>query len=274
VSTPIIFGLVPSVNPDSAAGALEDLATHLGETISAEVSGRILQNPDQLVAEMERDRVHVAWMSPALLVLAEEHIQLRPIVSTVRGDKTAYRAVMFVHGGTRFQSIEELKGRTAAWVDPSSAAGYLYPRLHLAARGIDPTTFCGNELVLGSHHEVVRAVIEGRAQVGATFAERPPFGAAIRRAGFLEVEGGKGVRVLEWTGLIPNDVVVAHGLMALRQQSAIADALLKLGTTPFGRQLAARVFQADRFMLASRRTLRPLRHLVKVAREQGLLTRL
>jgi ABC-type phosphate/phosphonate transport system substrate-binding protein len=96
----------------------------------------------------------------------------------------------------------------------------------------------------------------------------------LSRAGFLEVPGGEAVRVLEWTGLIPNDVVAAHGLLHMRQQTEIAHALLDLGATPFGADLARRLFQADRFVLASRRALRPLRQLVRVARQHGLLATL
>jgi phosphonate transport system substrate-binding protein len=195
-------------------------------------------------------------------------------VSTVRGDKTGYRAVLFVARDSIWQSLDELAGKTVAWVDPSSAAGYLYPRLHLAARGIDPAHHFGKELFLGSHHEVVRAVLDGRAQVGATFAERPPFGAPLRHAGFLEVKGGDAVRVLDWTGLIPNDVIAAHGLLPMRQQTEVAHALLDLAATPFGHDLAKRLFQCDRFAMASRRALRPLRQLVRVAREHGILTTL
>ena len=272
--SPITLGVVPSFSPDKARDALDDLTQHLTEAIGTPVTGLQAPSYGALVSELERDRVQFAWMPPALLVIAEERLELRPLVSAVRGDRTAYRSVLFVDDRARFQSIEELRGQTVAWVDPTSAAGYLYPRLHLLSRGIDPATHFGNELFARSHHEVVRAVFDGRAQVGATFAERPPFGAPIRRAGFLEVDAARSVRVLEWSGLIPNDLIVAHGLLPVRQQQSFAQALLQLGASPLGKSLLRAVFQADKLMLASNKDLRPLRQLVAVAREQGLLTQL
>ncbi len=260
--------------PGQVSRALDDLTGHLTDALGAPVVGLVCESYGGLVSELERDRVQFAWMPPALLVLAEERMALRPLISAVRGDRTAYRSVLFVDAGSAYQSIDDLRGKTVAWVDPSSAAGYLYPRLHLAARGTDPSTHFGTELFLKSHHEVVRAVLDGRADIGATFAERPGFGAPIRRAGFIEVDPKRSVRVLEWTGLIPNDLIVAHGLLPQRQQQAFAHALLQLGTSPTGRRLLQGVFQAEKFMLASSRTLRPLRHLIQVAREHGLLSQL
>jgi phosphonate transport system substrate-binding protein len=274
VSSPITLGVVPSFSPDKARDALDDLTEHLTEALGAPVTGLQADSYGALVSELERDRVQFAWMPPALLVLAEERLELRPLVSAVRGDRIAYRSILFVDENAPYQSVEELRGATVAWVDRTSAAGYLYPRLHLLSRGLDPSTHFGKELFARSHHDVVRAVLNGRAQVGATFAERPPFGAPIRRAGFLEVDATRSVRVLEWTGLIPNDLIVAHGLLPVRQQQSFAQAILQVGATPRGRQLLGAVFQADRFMLASSKNLRPLRQLVAVAREHGLLSQL
>jgi phosphate/phosphite/phosphonate ABC transporter binding protein len=274
VANVVTLGIVPSVLPDRAEAALENLTSHLSDALGVPVTGVEAESYGALVSELERDRIQFAWMPPALLVLAEERLELRPLVSAVRGDRTAYRAVLFVDAKSAYQSMHDLQGKTVAWVDATSAAGYLYPRLHLAARGIDPTTHFANELFLKSHHEVVRAVRDGRADVGATFAERPAFGAAIKRAGFIEVDPSVPFRVLEWTGLIPNDLIVAHGLLPQRQQQAFAQAVLQLGMSPAGRRLLYGVFQAEKFMLASRRTLRPLRHLVQVAREHGLLSHL
>jgi phosphonate transport system substrate-binding protein len=274
MSSPVTFAVVPSMSPRKARPALDALTTHLEEMLGIPVHGVHSESYGSLVSALERDKVQFAWMPPALLVLADERLDLKPLVSAVRGDRTAYRAVLFVDAAAPYQAVEDLKGKTVAWVDSTSAAGYLYPRLHLAARGIDPASHFGEELFLKSHHEVAKAVLDGRADVGATFAERPAFGSPIRRAGFLEVEQPRPVRVLEWTALIPNDLIVAHGLLPLRQQTDFAQAILQLCTSPQGRKLLQAVFQAERFMLASRRTLKPLRYLVQQAREQGLLTQL
>src|SRR5262245_54373726 len=123
--------MVATVRPEETQVAASDLAEWLAGRLEQDVQARVAPSYDSLVGDMERDRVQVAWMSPALLVLAEERLSLRPLVSTVRGDKTGYRSVLFVSRESIWQSLDELAGKTVAWVDPSSAAGYLYPRLHL-----------------------------------------------------------------------------------------------------------------------------------------------
>ena len=63
----------------------------------------------------------------------------------------------------------------------------MLPRIQLASRGIDPSTVLREELFLRSHAEVVRAVLDGRADVGATYGQRPDDGEPVRRAGFVHV---------------------------------------------------------------------------------------
>ena len=90
-----------------------------------------------------------------------------------------------------------------------------------------PDDFFGEELFLRSHAEVVRAVLDGRADVGATYAQRPAPGQPIQRAGFLDVAPERSIRVLEWTRPIPNDVIVGHGLLSFAEHRAFGDAMLE-----------------------------------------------
>jgi phosphonate transport system substrate-binding protein len=213
-------------------------------------------------------------MPPALKVLTGEQIQLRPLLSAVRNDRTEYCAAMFVDARRPFRSIEDLRGKTVAWVDASSASGYLYPRIHLAARGIDPSGLFGEELFLGSHVDVVRAVFDGRAAVGATYGAPPPSGKPVTYAGFRDVAPELPARVLEWTQPIPNDVIAGHGLIAKAQHRVFGNAILTLAEREDGRRLLYNAFHSERFMTTPRNALKPLLTLLGQARENGLLARL
>jgi phosphonate transport system substrate-binding protein len=190
----------------------------------------------------------------------------------VRGESTAYRGVLFVDEAGPLRALGHLAGKSVAWVDPTSASGYLHPRLHLARRGIDVETFLGRQEFAGSHGEAVRAVASGRVDVAATFAERPCAGAPIQRAGFVEAAAGRAVRVLEWTDPIPNDLVIAHGQVKDKQCARFEQALFTLGES--GPELLRAAFRAECFAPPARGALDRARDLVRTTRAEGLLPHL
>ncbi len=268
---PITLAVVPSAMPGDHRAALDELCAAISDVLGERVKGMTPDSYSSLISQLERDRVQYAWMSPALLVLASEKQRLEPLLSSVREDRTDYRSVLFVDGNGPFRTIDDLVGKKVAWVDAASASGYLVPRLHLAAKGIDPSRLFGEELFLRSHAEVVRAVYDGRAHVGATYAHRPPKGEPIRRAGFVDVAPERPARVLEWTQAIPSDLIVGHGLIARSQHRAFAAAIQELAARDDGRELLFQAFHADRFAPTPRDALRPLLQMVRLARTHGLL---
>ncbi|MBA3539650.1 MAG: PhnD/SsuA/transferrin family substrate-binding protein [Deltaproteobacteria bacterium] len=270
----ITLAVVPSTTPGDSPIALDSLCGALSKLIGSPVRSAHPPTYEALAAGLERDQVQYAWMPPALLVLTEEQIKIRPLLSAVRNERTDYCAALFIDSAGPFEHLAELAGSTVAWVDPMSAAGYLCPRLHLAARGFDPRRFFGRELFLHSHAEVVRAVFDGRASIGATYGERPEEGQPVRRAGFCDIAPDRVARVLEWTPAIPNDMIAGHGLMPTAEHRVFGNAILTLAERESGRQLLYSAFHADRFVTTPRDALRPLRDLVRHARASGLLNQL
>ncbi len=271
---PVTLAVVPSATPGNSRVALDAVCDALGTILGSPVVAATPDSYPALADALLRDRVQYAWMSPALMVLTEERIRLRPLLSAVRGDRTDYCAALFVAAERSLHDVADLRGMRVAWVDHASASGYLCPRISLAARGLDPDAFFGEELFLRSHAEVVRAVLDGRADVGATYAERPAPGQPIRRAGFLDVAPERSIRVLEWTRPIPNDVIVGHGLLSFAEHRAFGDAMLELSARAPGRKLLFNAFHAEHFVTTPRHALRPLFELVKSARANGLLRQL
>jgi phosphate/phosphite/phosphonate ABC transporter binding protein len=266
----ITLAVVPSATPGDAH-ALERLCGVLGEMLDTSVRGVQPESYSALTTELEMDRVQYAWMSPALVVLASEKLRITPLLSAVREDRTDYASALFVPASSAIQGIQDLRGARVAWVDRTSASGYLMPRLQLAARGLDPAELFCEELFLRSHSEVVRAVLDGRADVGATYGQRPAQGEAVRRAGFLDVAPDQPMRVLDWSAAIPNDVIAGHGLLARQAHRTFANAILALVERPEGRKLLFDAFHTERFTATPRDALRPLWPMVKLARTHGLL---
>ena len=266
----ITLALVPSSTPGDSPFVLDALCIALTKLLDTPVHGINSGSYQDLANELEKDRVDYAWMSPTLMLLTNERIQLRPVLSAVRNGRTEYSAALFIDDNKPWFHISEMRGKTIAWVDPTSASGYLIPRLHLASYGLDPGSFFGNELFLKSHTEVVRAVMDGRADIGATYGQRPDYGEPIERAAFLDVGKGHAFRVLEWTQPFPNDMIVGHGLLSKPEHRVFGNAILTLSELEHGKRLLKRAFDTEQFMSTPRNTLRPLIDMIEHARAQGV----
>ena len=271
---PITLAVVPSSIPGDRRVALDAVCAALSRLLGTQVHGAIPSTYAELASWLEKDRVQYAWMSPALMVLTSERIQLQPLLSAVRDDSVEYCSALFVDARSKLRSIEALRGTTVAWVDPTSASGYLLPRIHLAAAGVDPSRLFAKELFLGSHAAVVRAVFDGAAQVGATYAHQPEPGQPIRNAGFIDVAPTRPARVLVLTQPIPNDVIVGHGLIAKTEHRELSNAILTLAEREDGRRMLLAAFHSERFRTTPRNALKPLFQLVEDARQHGLLAQL
>jgi phosphonate transport system substrate-binding protein len=271
----ITLAVVPSATPGDSRFALDALCIALTRLLDQPVHGINCASYADLAQELEKDRVDYAWMSPTLMILTNENVQLRPLLTAVRDEGTTYRSLFFVDGKRSIRSLEEVRGGVVAWVDRESAAGYVVPRIHLAARGFDPTSFFRKELFLRSHAEVVRAVLDGRADVGATYGQRPAEGEPVRHAAFLVVAPERHVRVLEWTRQIPNDVIAGRGLLGKPEHRTFVNALLTLAERDdASRRLLYNAFHADRFVTPPRNVLIPVQEMLALARERGLISQL
>jgi phosphonate transport system substrate-binding protein len=270
----ITLALVPSATPGDSRFALDALCVALTKLLDRPVDGINAASYQDLASELEKDRVDYAWMSPTLMMFTNERVQLRPLLSSVRNERTDYSAALFVDAARSWYSLDDVRGSTIAWVDPTSASGYLFPRMHMASRGHDPTTFFGKELFLRSHADVVRAVIEGRADVGATYGEMPELGEPVRRAGFIDVAPEHPIRVIEWTASIPNDMIVGRGLISKPEHRLFANAVLTLAETEKGKRLLRKAFAADTFTTTLRTSLQSVQDLVNLARRNGVLPHL
>ncbi|MCZ7682359.1 MAG: phosphate/phosphite/phosphonate ABC transporter substrate-binding protein [Sandaracinaceae bacterium] len=78
------------------------------------------------------------WTSPALAVRDAALSEASPLVHSVREGASQYHGVVFVRADGPIQSLAQLEGTTVAWVERSSAGGYLFPRLALAREGYAP----------------------------------------------------------------------------------------------------------------------------------------
>ena len=69
--------------------------------------------------------------------------------------------------------VEDLRGKTIAFVDPASSSGYIYPMVLLIQKGLvknrDPKTFFREVVFSGAHDASMRALLNGHVDAIASF---------------------------------------------------------------------------------------------------------
>lgn len=214
---------------------LDELCEALAGASGIEVEGVGLWYQQRLLAAMDVGDIDVAWLPSILAVQALAGGFAAPLALPLRGGTATYSAALFTREGSPIRDAADLDGARVAWVDRQSPSGYLLIRAHLRALGIDLARAFGAEQFVGSHEAVTRAVLDGAADVGASYLHldqirRPPAAAPHKkgpgaRSSPTPPAGGSGeaapkarraawgdapVRVLAHTGPIPAGVIAAN----------------------------------------------------------------
>jgi phosphonate transport system substrate-binding protein len=75
--------------------------------------------------------------------------------------------VIYVRADSPYRTIEDLKGKNLALVDPNSTSGNQAPRYFLSKAGHPVDTFFGKTVYAGSHENAVLALVQGTVDAAA-----------------------------------------------------------------------------------------------------------
>lgn len=222
----------------------------------------------ELQVGIERGQLGLAWMPPLLAIELDDRQKGSPLVLPVRRGADSYLSALITRRGGP-KTLEELRGARVAWVDQNSAAGYLVPRMHLAASGLDPVGLFSQELFLGNHVAVVDALLTNRADVAATYCTADPRTSRIFTAGWTNHDGtqSKPVEVLWTSSPIPNDALVISAAVPTEVKAALLRWLTALD--PKAREVFGALVRAERFRAATPAHYAPLRRMLTKAHAGG-----
>lgn len=271
-TTRLVFGFAPSVEGDRTRQALVELCRVLGDAVGLDVAPMRVASYPALERAILEGRASFGWFPPVVLARLELAGRVVPIAQCVRGGHATYHTVLVVREDSPVKSLADVKGLRAAWVDRSSAAGFVFPRLLFGAEGVDPAAAFAQESFVGSHAEVVRAVVEREADIGATFASITNEG-KILRGGWTDPDGAnpRPVRVIARFGPIPNDAMAASTALDPNLTDALRNAAIGMTSTSTLKSALRHLFGADALAPVAEDVYSELRALVSKALKSGVV---
>jgi phosphonate transport system substrate-binding protein len=116
----VVLGFNPAENAQTLQRSADEIASLLSERIHLPVRASVTLDYTTLVESMRSGHVHVAWLTPSPLVLAERLFGVRVLLTQVRRGKPTYFSAVVVREDSRFHTLEDLRGGSVAWIDPTS----------------------------------------------------------------------------------------------------------------------------------------------------------
>ncbi|WP_439498524.1 phosphonate ABC transporter substrate-binding protein [Bosea sp. (in: a-proteobacteria)] len=169
----IRVGLIPSEDSRAMLESSQQLLDALEKNLGIKVQGFVASDYNGVIEAMRSGHVEVAYLGPFSYVLGTTvaPIEAFATAETAKSGRTYYHSQIITRKDSGIKEVKDLKGRTFAFVDPSSTSGHLFPKAGLMRLGFDPEKDFGRVLFTGSHDANALAVANKRVDA-ATIADR------------------------------------------------------------------------------------------------------
>jgi phosphonate transport system substrate-binding protein len=165
--------LTPSQKPTDLLAAGEEFGQALARLVGAPVRVTVASDYAAVIEALRNKTADLAFSHPAGYVLAAREARARIVARNVWHGKSTFSSRFFVRTESGITTLEGLRGKTIAFVDPASSSGYIYPMLLLMQRGLvkgrDPKTFFREVVFSGSHDASMQALLNGHVDAIASF---------------------------------------------------------------------------------------------------------
>src|SRR5512143_3740874 len=173
----LVMAITPSNIPTELFKGGEVFAAELAKKVGIPI--KVYMPTDYLgVVEALRNRTaDMAFVHPAGYVFAHREAKAQIVAVDVWHGKTSYTSRIFVRKDAGIKGLEDLRGKTIAFVDPGSTSGYVYPMVMLIKKGLvrdrDPKTFFKEAVFAGTHDAALLALLNGSVDAVASFDLAP-----------------------------------------------------------------------------------------------------
>ena len=252
---PLHLVLTPSQKPTDLLAVGEEFAQVLGKLVGVPVRVTVASDYAAVIEALRNRTADLAFVHPVGYVLANREAKATIVARNLWHGKSSFTSRIFVRAESGLRRLEDLRGKTIAFVDPASSSGYIYPMVLLIQRGLvqnrDPKTFFREVVFSGAHDASMRALLNGHVDAIASFD--------LAREQYLAdpVERERVTWVAE-TEHIPEAGIAARPGLDPATLARIRAALLQIHGPAYA-PLLKRLYEIDGFAPAEDREYDPVR---------------
>jgi phosphonate transport system substrate-binding protein len=257
---PLHLVLTPSQKPTDLIAAGEEFGRVLGGLVGVPVRVTVASDYAAVIEALRNRTADLAFVHPAGYVLANREARATIVARNLWHGKASFTARIYVRRDSGLTRLEDLRGKTIAFIDPASSSGYIYPMVLLIQRGLvrnrDPKTFFREVVFAGSHDAGMRALLNGHVDALASFD--------LAREQYIKdvAERERIVWVAESPPIPESGICAREGLDPV-VVAAVRSALLQMRGPAYA-PLLKRLYDIDGFEPADDRDYDPVRAAVEL----------
>lgn len=162
----LTIGVVVPGPPKFVFKVWQPVADYIKKTTGQDAEIKVIKGFDRIKNAVEKKQVDVFYADAYIYYLLDQQELVEPVVQVenLKGSIMT-RSAVFVHKSSGVKTLEDLKTRKVAFVNPTSLGGYIAPRALLHKNGIDTTkdvdTVFTKNLVNSLHKTLLQDVAAG-----------------------------------------------------------------------------------------------------------------
>ena len=250
-------------NPNQLMEDVRPVTAYLEKALGRPIRAFAATDYAGVVEALRYESADVGFMGPLQYVLAHDQAGAYPILGELYDGEATYTSRIFVRKDSDLESLEDLRGRTIAFVDPISSSGFLYPLDIFKRHGLvtgrdDMGDFFDRVYFAGGDEQAMRAVLNGFVDAA---------GAGQYSYDLLSTEERDAVTEIARSQLIPSHCVVVRKGLDKGQVAKLRSALLALNEGP-DRGLLEYLYNVDGYVEVDAETYSGV---ARLAKEYGFL---
>jgi phosphonate transport system substrate-binding protein len=165
----ITIGLIPERNIFTQLDRYEPLASYLSKRIGADIKLKVLTRYGNIIDNFLSAGLDGAFFGSFSYTLAHAKLDLEPIARPENADGiSTYYGLIMVRKDGGIKAAKDMKGKSFAFVDRATTAGYLLPLAYFKENGIDDyQKFLGETYFAGTHEAAIYDVLNKKAHICA-----------------------------------------------------------------------------------------------------------
>ncbi|MEX8195233.1 phosphonate ABC transporter substrate-binding protein [Comamonas guangdongensis] len=231
-SAELRVGLIPSEDAQAMIRASQQVMDQLAAKTGMKVKPFVANDYNGVIEALRSGKLDIAYLGPFSYVLANEvaGAEAFAVAVTKKTGRSSYQSMVIARKDKGLQAVEQLKGHTFAFVDPSSTSGHLFPKAGLMAMGFDVDKGFSRVIFSGSHDASIMAVANNKVDAAAV-ADRI-FDSAVKK-GLVKRED---FTVIWHSKPIPESPMVWRKSLDAATKQKVAAAMAEIKDLPWGDQ--------------------------------------
>ena len=244
-------GFVPAEDAQQVMQNAQPIVEILRRRLEMEVQPFVATDYTGIVEALRVNKLDIAFLTPASYVLAKNEANIKVILKSERKGIPFYYAAIITRADSGIKTLDDLRGKTFAFGDSLSTTGNVIPRKMLKERGIDPVRDFKQVLYSGGHDATVLAVLNGKVDAGATYANSPDGNDTAWMRYLKDPEDVKKIHAIAFSEPIPADNLVVSGSLDETIVKKVEAAFAELSRDPEGKKMLRELYQIDGFVPAA-----------------------